>query len=278
MRYPCFLLRKIRFQLLLLMGFVPALVVCGDIPVHADDQIEQWGFPVGEELVYRAYWGAVPVGQSIVRTAWKEGAEGELLHLKLEVRSNRAIAMVYPVSIDVETVVRVKDFLPIRHTQRRREGRRRAEVIVDFDYEKGIAVQNEVLRGRKTEIPLEEDTRDIFTFLYYVRRYPMALGNKAHYRVLTDDRIYDLWLNVANEEVMVSSVLDDDVAAFDVEPEAAFEGVFRRHGRLDLHISRDARQMMLFMRANIPVGSVRTVLQEVRGPGNDAWGMLDGDD
>ena len=234
-----------------------------------------WGFPVGEELVYRAYWGAVPVGEAVVSTGWKEGAEGSLLQLRLHVRSNRAIAMVYPVSIDIESIVRAEDFLPVRHTQRRREGRRRAEVEVVFDYEKGVAVQNEILRKRKTEIPLEDDVRDIFTFLYYVRRYPMQLGNRAHYRVLTDDKVYDLWLNVADEEVQVSTLFDESVGAFAVEPEAAFEGVFRRHGSLDIQISRDARQLMLFMRANIPVGSIRSVLREVRGPGDDNWGKLD---
>ncbi len=244
-------------------------------PTDADSQIEQWGFPVGEELVYRAYWGAVPVGEVIVRTAWKDKAEDPLIQLKLEVRSNRAIALVYPVSIDVESILRASDFLPLQHTQRRREGRRRAHVEVTFDHDKGIAVQNEKLRERITEIDLEDDTRDIFSFLYYVRRYPMELDEKSHYRVLTDDRIYDLWLQVAKEEIMVSSVFSDSVAAFDVEPEAAFEGVFRRHGRLDIQVSRDARQLMLSMRANIPIGSIRAVLLEVRGPGTDRWGKLD---
>ena len=264
---------KVAPVLLLFMG------VC--FPMHANilfADLAGWGFPVGEQLFYRAYWGAIPVGDAVVSTSWKEGAEGELLRLHLRVRSNRAIAVAYPVSIDIESIVRAADFLPVRHHQRRREGRRRAEVEVTFDHEKGVAVQHEILRERITEIPLEKDTRDIFTFLYYVRRYPMQLGNNSHYRVLTDDRIYDLWLKVSEDELKVSTILDEPVAAFEVEPEAAFEGVFRRHGSLEIQISRDARQLMLFMRANVPIGSVRAVLQEVRGPGEDSWGMLDGDE
>lgn len=275
--FRLFSIRK-RIYLILLLAVGSPLPLLADVPMEAAEQIAQWGFPVGEEMVYRAYWGAIRVGDVVVRTDWKDGAKGELIQLTLEVRSNRAIALVYPVTIDVESVLRAEDFLPIRHTQRRREGRRRAHVVVDFDHEKGIAIQNEKLRERITEIEIEDDTRDIFTFLYYVRRYPMELGNKAHYQVLTDDKIYDLWLHVAEDSVMVSSILDDDVEAFHVDPEAAFDGVFRREGQLEIQVSKDARQLMLAKRANIPIGSIRTVLREVRGPGEDNWGRYGASD
>ncbi len=256
----------------LLCSCLSLLVLCPILQTTALAKIETWGFPVGEQLVYRVSWGAIPVGEATVTTSWKEGHEGELLRLHLHVRSNRAIAVAYPVRIDIESIVRVDDFLPVRHHQRRREGRRRAEVEVIFDHEKGVAIQRELLRDREDTIELEADTRDIFTFLYYVRRYPMELGNRSHYRVLTDDKIYDLWLDVAEEAVDVRTILDDRVSAFEVEPEAAFEGVFRRHGSLELQVSRDARQLMLFMRANVPIGSVRAVLEAVNGPGCDVWG------
>ena len=249
-----------------------ASVTCADV---ATEQIATWGFPVGEELVYQIKWGAIPVGELTVTTGWIEDAEGELLQLRARVRSNRAIALLYPVSIDMESVVQVDSFLPLRHTLISREGRRRKHEEMLFDHDKGKAHLHAVLRGRKETVELEHETRDLFTFLYYVRRYPMELGSKTHHRVLTDDKIYDLWLEVDEAEQRVSTLLDERVSAVAVEPEAAFEGVFRRQGRLEIHVSRDARQLMLQMRANVPIGSVRVELVEVRGPGSDRWGLLD---
>lgn len=247
-------------------------VTCADV---AMEQIATWGFPIGEELVYQVKWGAIPVGEVTVTTGWVEDAEGALLQLRSRVRSNRAIAMLYPVSIDMESVVQVDSFLPVRHTLISREGRRRKHEEMQFDYDKGEALLHAVLRGRKETVKLEHETRDLFTFLYYVRRYPMELGSKTHHRVLTDDKIYDLWLEVAEAEQRVSTILNERVSAVSVEPEAAFEGVFRRQGRLEIHVSRDPRQLMLQMRANVPIGSIWVELVEVRGPGSDRWGLLD---
>jgi hypothetical protein len=239
---------------------------------NASTQIETWGFPVGEELVYRIYWGAVPVGESIVSTSWQEGAEGKLLVLSMRVRSNRAIAAIYPVTIHIESVVCADTFMPVSHTQKRREGRHRTEETVTFDYEEGRARIWSVLRKRETIVELEPGVRDVFSFLYYIRRHPFVFDTKERHRVLADDKIYDLWLQTGDRETSVDSVLHDRVAALEVVPEAAFDGVFRRQGRLEILVSRDTRQLMLQMRASVPVGSIRTVLTEVRGPGADRWG------
>lgn len=252
------------------LGLMASPALSEDTTV-AEDEIAAWGFPVGEELVYKAYWGAIPVGEAVVSSHWEEGSEGELLLLRLRVRSNRAIAAVYPVRIDVESLIRVSDFLPLRHSQNRREGRRRTEEETVFDYERGVAVWRNARKKREDVIALEPETRDILTFLYYLRRFPFALDSRTHYRVLTDEKIYDLWLNVSKEEEQLKGILDDRIPVVEIEPEAAFDGVFRRQGRLHIHVSRDPRQLMLRMRANIPVGSVRMVLSEVRGPGEDVW-------
>jgi hypothetical protein len=241
---------------------------------NVSSQIEEWGFPVGEELTYRISWGAVPVATAVVGTSWKEGDEGELLLLWLRVRSNRAIAVVYPVSIQIESCVRVDDFMPVWFKQNRREGRRRTHEETYFDYEKGKAMWRSLTKDKEKEIPLETGTRDLFSFLYYLRRTPFVLGSKTHHRVLTDDKIYDLWIQVADEETSESSILDDPVAAVEIVPEAAFEGVFRRNGSMEIKVSRDARQLTLYMRANIPIGSIKATLKDVRGPGEDVWGQI----
>ncbi|MFU8779828.1 MAG: DUF3108 domain-containing protein [Kiritimatiellia bacterium] len=242
------------------------------------DQIRTLGFPVGEELVYQIHWGIVPVAEAVVTTAWQEGAEGELLVLRLRVRSNRAIAAIYPVSIDLESIVRMDGFRPLRHTQNRREGRRRSRLEVIFDYAGETATIRSIHRGREKSVPLEPGVRDVFTSLYYMRRYPFELGAKTHYRVLSDRNIYDLWLQTGNREVRVSSLNDQKVAAVAIEPEASVDDLFVHEGRPEIYVSRGARQLMLRMQVRVPIGSIRAVLSEVRGPAADIWDTREGED
>lgn len=261
----------------LLVLFFQIVSVCSASGEDAISHLDAWGFPVGEELEYSISWGAIPVARAVVGANWKEGSEGELLLLWLNVRSNRAIALIYPVTIKIESCVRADNFMPVWFKQNRREGRRRTNEETYFDYENGKAIWRSLQKKEKKEIPLEEGTRDLFSFLYYLRRIPFELGSNTHHRVLTDDKIYDLWIQVAEDEIKESSLFADPVPAVEITPKAAFEGVFRREGSMEIKVSRDQRQLTLYMRANIPIGSIRAVLKDVRGPGEDSWGRLEGD-
>ncbi len=248
-------------------AWLPLMVLGGE---GQRDMLEEWGVPIGEELVYRVYWGAVPVGEAVSSLQWENPDKPERLLLRMQAISNRAIAMVYPVRIDVSTLVNPETFLPIEHRQNRREGRRRIEEITTFDHARGEAIWKSIGRDRTHRVPIEPDTRDILTLSYFLRRHPIEPGPRKHHRVLADKKLYDLWLDIREGEPF--RMRDHEpVDTWDVEPEAAFDGVFRREGTLDIRVSRDIRQILVYMRANIPVGSVRVELVEVRGPGNDFW-------
>lgn len=230
---------------------------------------ELW-FPVGEKIRYRVYWGRIPVGTSVATTEWVERYGRTLLSIQLRTRSNRVLDRIYPVDDFIESIIDPHTFLPLRFEINLSEGRYRKHEITKFDYENQIAYWRSETRDRENTFPLEPDTRDLVSFAYYMRRIGFTPGSRQHFRVMTDEKIYDLWLEARNY-TRVRLPNYGRVNSIEVEPEAAFEGLFVRRGRMTFWVSGDERRVLTRMSASIPVASIRMVLQDVRGPGNDEW-------
>lgn len=253
-------------------GLLPAPGV-GEEERKPDSRPELW-FPVGERLEYRIFWGVVPVGEAVMTTEWvnPEGAGGrsELLAIRLEATSNRVIEAIYPMNIQVESLIDPHTFLPVRYTHKSREGRRRKHEITEFDHKNGVAHWKSLTEDSAEEFELEENTRDLVSFAYYMRKKGFEKGERTHHRVMADDKIYDLWMeSVDTERIRLRQY--GRIPSTEVVPEAAFEGVFRREGKITFWVSRDDRQLLTRMDGSIPVASVRLLLERVRGPGSDDW-------
>ena len=236
---------------------------------ETDDRPELW-FPVGEELVYRIFWGRIPVGRTQVITEWMEHEDRTLLLIRIRTRTNRVLNRIYPVDDVIESWIDPHTFLPVRFELNMSQGRHRKHEITEFDYDNLVAHWRSITRERENTFELEPETRDLVSFSYYLRRHPFAPGEEREYRVMADEKIYDLRLEARKKE-NVRLQHYGRMRSVEVEPEAAFEGMLVRRGRMFLWISDDDRRLLTQMEATIPVANVRLVLHRVRGPGNDAW-------
>jgi hypothetical protein len=234
----------------------------GDVP-------ELW-FPVGEQLVYRIYWGFIPVGTTRVVTEWIEEDGRRLLAIRYRTRSNKVIATIYPVDDHIESVIDPVTFRPVRFTKNLKEGRHRYHEITTFDYERGMARWESKIKDKVKEYPIQEDTRDLVSFLYYMRSKPLSVGKTGHYRVMADEKIYDLSVRVLKKE-KVKLPRYGRVASLKMEPQAKFQGLFVRKGKMTVWASDDDRYIVTRISATVPVASVKVVLCGVSGPGDDFW-------
>ncbi|GEM_PF-1595758 len=239
-------------------------------PDPPDRPLPDLWFPVGEEIHYRVYWGRIPVGSSVIHTEWVEKYGRTLLAIRIRTRSNRFLDRIYRVDDIIESIIDPHTFLPLRFTKNWRQGRYRAHEITKFDYKNNIAYWRSLNRDRTDTFELEPDARCLLSFAYYMRKLGFEPGERRHFRVMADDKIYDLWLEARdNERVRLPN--HGRVSSIEVEPEAAFEGLFVRRGRVIFWVSNDDRRVLTQMEGEIPVASIRLVLDEVHGPGDDDW-------
>ena len=227
-------------------------------------------FPIGEELTYRVYWGYIPVAVATARFDWVEMDGRKLVSIRSTARTNKFADKIYRVDDLMESIVDPETMLPVRFTKISHEGRYWTHEITTYDHKNKVAHYESKKNGEKEDYLIETDTHDLFSMMYFMRSQPFVVGQKPHYRCLTDDRIYDFWLDILKEE-KVELENYGDAPCVKVEPVAAFNGLFVRKGRVWAWVTRDKRQFMTKMVAEVPVAKIWVVLDKVNGPGKDFW-------
>jgi hypothetical protein len=238
------------------------------------DRPELW-FPVGERLTYKVYWGIFPVAETKVTNHLFEEEDGEekriLLAIQVVTKSYALLDTIYPVDDFIESVVDPVTFKPLRFTKRLSEGRYRLNEVTLFNHNDRIAHWKHLVKNDTKDFAIEDDTRDLMSFMYFMRSQKFAPNTNYHYRVMADEKLYDLFVHTKNIVQLNLSKFGPAKCLY-IEPEAKFQGLFVRTGTLQVWISRDARCLCAKAVAKAPIiGSVKLLLDKVEGPGNDSW-------
>jgi hypothetical protein len=230
---------------------------------------ELW-FPVGETIRYKIYWSKVPVAESTASSQWVEEHGRRLIAIRFRTKSNKVISTVYPVDDFIESVIDPATFLPVRFSKKLSEGRYRCDEVTTFDHANGVATLENRRSNTTKEYPIDPDTRDLISFMYYMRTADFPVGTRQEFRVMADEKVYDLFVKALKIEKVklrrfgkVKSVL--------LEPEAAFDGLFVRKGKMRLWVSEDERRIITRASIKVPVAGVHLKLDKVTGPGDDRW-------
>ncbi|HBA85740.1 MAG TPA: hypothetical protein DCZ95_16785 [Verrucomicrobia bacterium] len=229
-------------------------------------------FPVGERLVYKVYWGFIPVGYVVTTSEWIEEDGRTLLAIRIKTKSNAVIEKLYPVEDYLETIVDPVSFLPVRFTKKLSEGRYTAHQQTTFDH-KNLTAHWEALDeddDREETFPIEADTRDLISLMYKIREDGFDQDTELNYRVMADEKMYDMIIQPGREEKVALS-LYGKVDAIKIEPQGKFQGLFIRKGRMWVWVTKDKRCLIAKVAARVPVASVNIVLLDVSGPGDDSW-------
>ena len=238
-------------------------------PAWSADRPALW-FNVGEELVYKLYWGVIYVGESRVTTQWVEEDGRNLVAIRIRTRSNAFLDRIYRVDDTLESVIDPVTFLPLRFSKVLNEGRYKTDELTTFDHARGKAQWVHRAKGNQKEFEIEPDTRDLITFMYYMRQREFKTGEQEQFRVMADEKLYDVFLNVGPVDAMKMEKYGR-VNSVRIVPEAAFQGLFVRKGKITMWVSKDERRIATRVQATVPVADVHINLYEVLGPGTDRW-------
>ncbi len=230
-------------------------------------------FPVGETITYTIYWGWIAVGESVATTGWRL-VEGQWkLFIRFRTQSNGVISSLYPVDDTIETVLDPLTLRPEVFDVKIREGKTERDEVTVFDWETMTAHWTKFHDDKENEtkeVPLEENTRDLVSFMYFMRDTTFKKGTKYEFQVLTDAKIYEL--NVESGKSKKIRLEDyGKVKSLQLNPTASFEGIFVRKGKMKVWLSEDERQILTKLLLDTPFANVRMLLKQVEGPGNDHW-------
>jgi hypothetical protein len=228
-------------------------------------------FPVGEQLTFSASWNGIPVAEIRAVTEVDTYKGREVLAIRMSTRTYAFFNPVFKVDDFHESLVDPATFRPIQFTKNLKEGHYRCHEVTTFDFEAMQAHYEHQTSGRKKSYDIDDNTRDILSFMYFMRSEPLRENSAPEYRVMADEKLYDLTLKTKTETRIALPNYERKVASLEMVPEAMFDGLFVSKGKATVWVSRDARRLLTFAKIKVPFGRARILLKSVRGPGNDFW-------
>lgn len=250
--------------------FSPVSAETAAVGLPWDDPPPELWFPVGEAIDYEVFWGIFMVGEGTATAEWLNQDGRRLLALSMTAKSNGLVENLYPVNEWMQTILDPATFLPLSFEKRTSEGKRRAHERTTFDHAAKKAHWVSYLKNKEKDIDIEADTRDLMGLMYWIRKDPIRAGQKRSYRVMADEKMYELDAEAEKvEKVALRNY--GKVACIKMEPKGKFNGLFIRKGRMWIWLSDDARYTICRATASVPVASIKVMLKRVRGPGDDFW-------
>ncbi|MDD4870573.1 MAG: DUF3108 domain-containing protein [Kiritimatiellae bacterium] len=229
----------------------------------------RFGFPVGEELIYRIYWGYIPVGLTTVKTEWIEEDGKKLIAIRYRTHTNRIFDTIYPVDDRAESIINPDKFLPVRFYLCLTRRRSKTEKSVIFDHSRLKAAMVTTSTGQTNEIDIVSDTRDIITLLYSHRLKGVSTNQEWNCRPMIDTGLLNMKLKTYDYEDIKLSHLGK-VSGLKLEPIAKLDSLLVEDGKVMSWVAKE-RCLATKMTIKAPLANVSIELHEVLGPGNDLW-------
>lgn len=231
-------------------------------------------FPMGEVLTYTIYWGWIAVGESKATTSWEWSEDhGWLIRIRFRTISNGIIAKLYPVDDVVDTYVDPVTLRPLRHILDLNEGKETRSSTTVFDWKTMQATYTKEHDDKEDEVKtvaLEEGSRDVVSFMYFLRQTPFVEDETYEFEVLSDYKMYDLTVETdGTEKIRLKEY--GKTKSLVLIPTAEFEGVFVRKGKMKLWLSDNDHQILTKLVLDTPFANVKLLLKTVEGPEAENW-------
>jgi len=230
-------------------------------------------FPVGEVLAYDIYWGWIGVGTSVATTRWEWRDDRWYIVIQFRTQTNNAVERLYPVDDNVETWIDAATLRPLRFTTKLSAGRQTRDEETEFDWETMTATYRRRRSEDRVEVKtytIEENTRDLVSFMYFMRNQEFEANQSYEFEVVVNDKMYELDVRTRRMD-RVNLKNYGRIQSLRIDPRASFDGVFVRRGEMSVWLSQDVRRILTKLELDTPFAKVKLLLRNVRGPGDDDW-------
>lgn len=210
---------------------------------------------VGERLVYDVKFSKVKVGSGFMEAVGYEPVRGtSALHVRFHVRGG---TFFYKVNDVLESWIDTAQFVSLRHKQDLSEGSRDRERNFEFFPERRTFSQD-----GKPEEPGVANPLDEGSFLYFVRRVPLEVGQTYEFaRYFKPDRNPVRIIVLRRERITVPSGSYNTIV---IQPIIKAKGLFSEGGRAQVWLTDDSARVMVQMKSSLPIGSLNLYLREYR--------------
>lgn len=254
-----------------LIVFIPGIV---PFSAHAANNfagakavaVAEWALPrqeifLGERLIYEVFWMGAPVGLGTLEVKEMTTLDGRrAFHVVAVAETNEFLSNIYPVHDEVHSWIDAETLQSLQFEKKVSEGSYRADEKIVYDPAHQKAFYESLKNGSKKEFSIHTPVQDILSAFFWVRRQPMELGKSFKTTVNSDEKDWDLELEVIrreNKELRGRGVFDTIL----IEPKTRLKGVLEKRGRVWIHLKNDAFRTPICITFKTPFGPVVGVLK-----------------
>jgi len=223
--------------------------------------------PIGEHLIYDVSWMGVPVGTGELRVEKTKLHGRDCYHVTAIAETNEFLSKIYPVHDEVHSWIDGETLQSLQFQKKVSEGFYRANEIVRYDAEKKKGFYESLKNGTKKEFDVSVPIHDILSAFYWVRRQPLVIGKPFKTMVNSDEKDWDLEMDVLRheaQELRGQGVFD----AVLIEPKTRLKGILEKRGRVWIHLNNDKLRVPILIIFKTPFGLVTGVIKKgiIRNP------------
>lgn len=230
-----------------------------DATQSIDRVVPNNAFQVGEKLTFTIRYGIIKAGTATMGIPDEVKVRGNKSYkIVTEAKSSKFFSAFYKVRDRVESLMDKDGLFTWQFKKTLREGKYRAEQLVEYDQVNGWAVTN-----KKDSLQIPPCVQDILTSIYVIRTKNMEVGKSNFIDNHADNKLYPLEVKVHRKERIKVDAGEFDCVV--VEPIIRASGLFKHKGRLLVWLTDDERKIPVQMKSKIIIGYITAELREMEG-------------
>lgn len=225
-------------------------------------------FQSGEWLKFKLnYSGWVKAGNATLEVKQSTFKNRAVCHVIGKGWTTGAIKWFFKVNDRYESYFDKASGRPYKFIRDINEGGHVKNRVIEFDYEKKIALVNDLRHKTKTIIPISSDIQDMVSAYYYLRDHydteTIKVGHTVRLNMFFDNEIFGFKLKFLGRETIGTQFGNINCLKF--RPYVMAGRVFHEEESVTLWVSADKNKIPIKIKADLRVGSLRSDLVAFKG-------------
>ena len=225
-------------------------------------------FQSGEWLKFKLnYSGWVKAGNATLEVKQSTFKNRAVCHVIGKGWTTGAIKWFFKVNDHYESYFDKASGRPYKFIRDINEGGHVKNRVIEFDYEKKIALVNDLRHKTKTIIPISSDIQDMVSAYYYLRDHydteTIKVGHTVKLNMFFDNEIFGFKLKFLGRETIGTQFGNINCLKF--RPYVMAGRVFHEEESVTLWVSADKNKIPIKIKADLRVGSLRSDLVAFKG-------------
>ncbi len=211
---------------------------------------------VGETLFYKASFRGIHAASASLKVIKKTVIEKDsVYHIQFKAKTRSAFNYIFPIDDKIDLWIDVKTFLPVKISEKIREGNFRRSTNLVFNRRNNSAIID------NDTINIEKYTQSPYSLFYFFRKHNIKDFEDKKISLIQNKKTIFLKLKIKENQII--NVPSGDYTCTAVLPTRGDNKKFKNKAELDIMFSNDIKKYPVIIRIKLKYGYLKLELDRV---------------